>query len=163
MPAIRRQAHEVDPQVDLWYGRTMDELLAEPLAQARFGTLLMSSFGLAALVLAAIGLFGVMSSIVGEQTRELGIRIALGAMPSDLRRSVLGRAFVLTIVGVAIGLVGAIGASRLFQSLLFEVSAVDPLALASAGALLIVVAVFAAYVPARRATRIDPVQALRAD
>ena len=163
MPAIRRQAHEVDPQVDLWYGRTMDELLAEPLAQPRFGTLLMSSFGLAALVLAAIGLFGVMSSIVGEQTRELGIRIALGAMPSDLRRSVLGRAFVLTIVGVAIGLVGAIGASRLFQSLLFEVSAVDPLALASAGALLIVVAVFAAYVPARRATRIDPVQALRAD
>jgi predicted permease len=163
LPAMRRVAHEVDPQFDLWYGRTMDELLAEPLAQPRFGTLLMSSFGLAALVLAAIGLFGVMSSIVGEQTRELGIRIALGAMPSDVRRSVLGRAFVLTIVGVAIGLVGAIGTSRLFQNLLFEVSAVDPLALVSAGALLVVVAVLAAYVPARRATRIDPVQALRAD
>jgi predicted permease len=163
LPAIRRLAHEVDPQLDLWYGRTMDELLAEPLAQPRFGTLLMSSFGLAALVLAAIGLFGVMSSIVGEQTRELGIRIALGAMPSDVRRAVLGRAFVLTIVGVAIGLVGAIGASRLFQSLLFDVSVVDPVALVSAAALLVIVAVFAAYVPARRATRIDPVQTLRAD
>jgi predicted permease len=163
LPATRRVAHEVDPQFDLWYGRTMDELLAEPLAQPRFGTLLMSSFGLAALVLAAIGLFGVMSSIVGEQTRELGIRIALGAMPNDVRRSVLGRAFVLTILGVAIGLVGAIGASRLFQNLLFEVSALDPLALVSAGALLVVVALLAAYVPARRATRIDPVQALRAD
>lgn len=163
LPAIRRVAHDVDPQLDLWYGRTMDQLLAEPLAQPRFGTLLMSSFGFAALVLAAIGLFGVMSSIVGEQTRELGIRMALGAMPSDVRRSVLGRAVALTSAGAVVGLAGAVATSRLFQNLLFEVSPLDPVALASAGVLLLVVAVIAAYVPARRATRIDPVQALRAD
>jgi predicted permease len=163
VPAIRRLAHEVDPQVDLWSSRTMDELLAEPLAQPRFGTVLMASFGLSALVLAAIGLFGVMSSIVGDQTRELGIRMALGAMPGDVRRTVLGRALALTVVGAIVGLAAAIATSRLFVNLLFEVSPVDPVALAGAGALLIVVGAVAAYVPARRATRIDPVQALRAD
>jgi putative ABC transport system permease protein len=163
VPLARRHAHEVDPQVDLWMGQTMDQLLAEPLAQPRFGTLLMSSFGLSALLLAAIGLFGVMSSLVGEQTRELGIRIALGAMPSDLRRAVLGRALRLTVAGAAVGLAGAVATSRLFQSLLFEVSPIDPVALVAASVLLIGVAALAAYVPARRATRIDPVQALRAD
>jgi len=163
LPAVRRVSHEIDPQLEVWYGRTMDQLLAEPLAQPRFGTLLMSSFGFAALVLAAVGLFGVMSSIVGEQTRELGIRMTLGAMPSDLRRSVLGRAVALASVGAVVGLAGAVATSRLFRSLLFEVSPLDPVALTSAGVLLFIVVVVAAYVPARRATRIDPVQALRAD
>ncbi|HEY2375013.1 MAG TPA: ABC transporter permease [Gemmatimonadaceae bacterium] len=163
VPLARRLARDVDPQVDLWLGQTMDQLLAEPLAQPRFGTLLMSSFGLSALVLAAIGLFGVMSSIVGEQTREFGIRIALGAMPSDLRGAVLGRALKLTIAGAIVGLLGAVATSRLFQSLLFEVSPIDPFAFLAATVLLIAVAVLAAYLPARRATRIDPVQALRAD
>jgi predicted lysophospholipase L1 biosynthesis ABC-type transport system permease subunit len=163
VPLARQLAHDVDPQVDLWAGQTMDELLAEPLAQPRFGTLLMSAFGLSALVLAAIGLFGVMSSIVSDQTREFGIRIALGAMPADVRRAVLGRALKLTIAGAAVGLAGTVATSRLFQSLLFEVSPIDPLAFVAAGALLIAVAALAAYVPARRATRIDPVQALRAD
>lgn len=141
----------------------MDQLLAEPLAQPRFSALLMSSFGVVALLLAAIGLFGVMSSIVSEQTRELGIRMALGALPGDVRRTVLGRAFGLTVAGAAVGLVGAVATSRLFASLLFEVSPVDPISLVSACALLIVVGLVAAYLPARRATRIDPVQALRAD
>lgn len=163
VPLARRLAREVDPQVDLWAGQTMDQLLAEPLAQPRLGAMLMSTFGLSALVLAAIGLFGVMSSIVGEQTRELGIRIALGAKPADVRRAVLGRALKLAIAGAAVGLAGAVATSRLFQNLLFEVSPLDPLALLAASALLIAVAVLAAYVPARRATRIDPVQALRAD
>jgi predicted permease len=163
VPLARRHAHDVDPQVDLWLGQTMDQLLAEPLAQPRFGALLMSGFGLSALLLAAIGLFGVMSSIVGEQTRELGIRIALGAMPSDLRRAVLGHALKVTIAGAAVGLAGAVATSRLFQSLLFEVSPIDPVAFVTASMLLIGVAALAAYVPARRATRIDPVQALRAD
>ncbi|HKW08819.1 MAG TPA: ABC transporter permease, partial [Gemmatimonadaceae bacterium] len=163
VPLARRLAREVDPQVDLWAGQTMDQLLAEPLAQPRFGTVLMSSFGLSALVLAAIGLFGVMTSIVSDQTREMGIRMALGAMPGDVRRVVLSRALALTIVGGIVGLGAAIATSRLFVNLLFEVSPVDPVALAGAGALLIGVGAIAAYVPARRATRIDPVQALRAD
>ena len=163
VPLARRLAREVDPQVDLWLGQTMDQLLDEPLAQPRLGTLLMATFGLSALVLAAIGMFGVMSSIVGDQTRELGIRIALGAMPSDLRRAVLGRALQLTIAGAAVGLAGAGATSRLFQSLLFEVSPIDPVAFVASAVLLIAVAALAAYVPALRATRIDPVQALRAD
>ena len=163
VPLARRLARDVDPQLDLWLGQTMDQLLDEPLAQPRLGTLLMAIFGFSALALAAIGMFGVMSSIVGDQTRELGIRIALGAMPADLRLAVLGRALKLTVAGAAVGLVGAVATSRLFRSLLFDVSPIDPLAFAAAVALLITVAALAAYVPARRATRIDPVQALRAD
>lgn len=163
LPAIRRAGHEIDSQIELTNGRTMDQLLAEPLAQPRFSALLMSSFGVVALVLAAIGLFGVMSSIVREQTRELGIRIALGAMPDDIRRAVLGRAFGITLVGAAVGLAGAVAMSRLFVSLLFEVSPVDPVSLAASCVLLLAVAMVAAYLPARRATKIDPVEALRAE
>jgi putative ABC transport system permease protein len=161
--AIRRDARAIDPQADLVKARTMDELLARPLAQPRLSAMLMSGFGFVALLLAALGLFGVMSSIVSEQTRELGIRMALGAMPSDVRRAVLGRAFTVTIVGTIAGLIGAIAVSRLFVSLLFEVSPVDPLSLSAACGLLIGVALAAAYLPARRATQIDPVDALRAD
>jgi ABC-type antimicrobial peptide transport system permease subunit len=163
LPSLRRVVREVDPQSVLWYTHTMDELLDEPLAQPRFGTLLMSSFGLSALLLAAVGLFGVISSIVLQQTRELGIRMALGATAADVRRAVLGRAVRLTIAGAAVGLAAAVMASRLFRGLLFDVSPVDPLALVVAGAMLIAVGALAAYVPARRATRVDPVQALRAD
>jgi hypothetical protein len=163
MPALRRVFHEVDPQIDLWYAHTMDDLLSEPLAQPRFGALLMSSFGISALLLAAVGLFGVISSIVVQQTRELGIRMALGATPGAVRLAVLGRAARLTIVGAVIGLGAAVIASRLFQTLLFQVTALDPLALAAAAGVLVVVAAIAAYAPARRATRIDPATALRAD
>lgn len=163
LPALRRVMHEADPQADLWYAHTMDDLLDEPLAQPRFGTLLMSSFGMAALVLAAVGLFGVISSIVLQQTRELGIRMALGASPGDVRRAVLERAAGLTAVGAIVGLAAAVFASRLFQSLLFGVTPIDPLALIGSGAILLIVAAIAAYVPARRATRVDPALALRAD
>jgi putative ABC transport system permease protein len=141
----------------------MDDVLAPSLAEPRLGTMLMTSFGLVALLLAAIGLFGVMSSIVREQTRELGIRIALGAMPADVRRTVLRRAFGITLSGAVVGLVGVIVMSRLFVSLLFEVSPVDPISLGGSSGLLIVVALLAAYLPARRATKIDPVEALRAE
>ncbi len=141
----------------------MDDLLAEPLAQPRLGTILMSSFGLVALLLAAIGLYGVMASLVRDQTREIGIRIALGASSAHVRREVLGRAAIVTGVGVAAGFVGALATSRLLTALLFEVSPTDPVALAAACVVLLFVGALAAYLPAHRATRIDPVQALRAD
>jgi predicted permease len=163
LPALRAAAHDVDPDLELWAPQTMDEVLDEPLAQPRLGALLMSSFGLVALLLAAIGLFGVMASLVHDRTREFGIRMALGATPGRVRREVLRRAAVVAGVGVIVGLIAALAASRLIQSLLFQVSATDPLALAGACVVLLGVAGAAAYLPARRATAIDPVEALRGE
>jgi ABC-type lipoprotein release transport system permease subunit len=163
LPAIRSAGHDVDPQMELQTPRTMDELLAEPLAQPRLSALLMSSLGVVALLLAALGLFGVMGSIVRDQTREFGIRIALGAPPSRVRREVLARAIVIAGVGVVVGLLAALASSRLLSSLLFHVSPADPMALGTACVVLVGVAALAAYGPARRATSIDPVQALRAE
>ncbi|MGH7689649.1 MAG: FtsX-like permease family protein, partial [Gemmatimonadaceae bacterium] len=111
----------------------------------------------------AIGLYGVMAATVRERTRELGVRMALGATPDQLRREVLSRALRVTVVGAAIGLAGAIGVSRFLGALLFEVSPTDPVALASACGLLMAVGLAAAYLPARRATQIDPARALRAE
>lgn len=163
LPALRAAGREVDPDLALWSPQTMDEILDGPLAQPRLGALLMSSFGAVALLLAAIGLFGVMSSLVRDQTREFGIRIALGATPSVVRRSVLRRAGAVAGVGAAIGLVATLLLSRLLASLLFHVRPTDAVALGGACVVLLATAAVAAYVPAHRATTIDPVQALRAD
>lgn len=163
IPALRQAGHDVDPTLDLNAPRTMDEILDQPLAQPRLDTLLMSGFSGVALLLAAIGLFGVMASIVRDQTRELGIRIALGATPERVRREVLTRAAIIAGVGLAAGFVVALAGSHLVTSLLFQVSPTDPIALGAACAALCIVAAIAAYIPARRATTIDPVQALRSD
>jgi predicted permease len=162
-PAIRSAGIDVDPGLVLWRAQTMDQILDEPLAQPRLGAMLMSSFGLVALLLAAIGLYGVMAALVRDQGREIGIRIALGATPSRVRGDVLARAAVVTGVGLSVGMAGALATSRLFRTLLFDVSPVDPIALGGAAVMLLAVGALAAYVPARRATRVDPVQALRAD
>ena len=163
LPALRAAGRDVDPAFELNGPRTMDEILAEPLAQPRVDTLLMSGFSIVALMLAAIGLFGVMASIVGDQTRELGIRIALGATPERVRREVLARAGTIAGMGLGLGFAVALASSRLITSLLFQVSPTDPLALGAACIVLSIIAAVAAYVPARRATTIDPVQALRSD
>ncbi len=163
LPALRAAGRDVDPAFELNGPRTMEEILAEPLAQPRVDTLLMSGFSIVALMLAAIGLFGVMASIVGDQTRELGIRIALGATPERVRREVLARAGTIAGMGLGLGFAVALASSRLITSLLFHVSPTDPLALGAACIVLSIVAAVAAYVPARRATTIDPVQALRSD
>jgi len=163
LPALRRELAAVDPQLKLWYIHPTDELLSVPLTQPRLTAFLMSIFGLAALVLAAIGVYGTMSSLVGERTRELGIRMALGAAPERLRRDVLTQALKVTGVGVVLGVVAALLTSRLLSAILFEVSPTDPAALATACAVLLIVILIAAYAPARRATRIDPAIALRAD
>ena len=163
LPALRAAGRDVDPTLELNAPRTMDELLDEPLAQPRVDTLLMSAFSIVALLLAAIGLFGVMASIVRDQTRELGIRIALGATPERVRRDVLMRAATIAGLGLTAGFVVALASSRFVTSLLFQVSPTDPLALGAACIVLCIVAAVAAYVPARRATTIDPVQALRSD
>src|SRR6185437_2901767 len=163
LPSIRRATHDLDPGLILFDAQTMDDLLAGPLAQPRTSTLLLSAFSLVSLLLAAIGLYGVMSSAVRQQTRDIGVRVALGAAPRDVRRLVLGEAMRVVCIGAAVGVLAAYFGSRLLASLLFGVSPGDPASLAGAAAVLVAIGAAAAYLPAHRATRINPVQTLRAD
>ena len=163
LPAVRREIQTIDPAVSLWRVRTMDEMLDGPLAEPRLSAELLSAFGLIALLLSALGLYGIMDATVQEQTREMGIRLALGATPNHLRRGVIRRALVVTVFGAVFGLGAALVSSRLLANLLFEVSPSDPVTLVSVALMLVVVGVVAAYLPARRATRVDPAQVLRAE
>jgi putative ABC transport system permease protein len=163
LPAIRRATHDLNPVLTVWDAKPMDALLDTPLAQPRMGALLLGAFAFVSMLLAAIGLYGVMASVVGASTRELGVRAALGASPERLRRGVIGQALAMAGAGAAAGLVVAIIAARLLSTLLFEVAPTDPLSIGGAVIALLLVAVIAAYIPAHRATKIDPVEALRAD
>lgn len=161
LPALRAAAHDVNPALALVDAQTMDQLLDAPLAQPRMSTMLLVSFGLAALLLAVIGLYGVMSSVVRQQTRDIGVRIALGATPADVRRLVFGDAIRIIGLGSALGVLGSLATGRMLGSQLFDVSPFDPLAITAAAAFLVITALIATYAPIRRATRIDPVEALR--
>ena len=163
LPAMRRTVRDFDSQINVWAAGTMDDYLAEPLAQPRLSAFLLSGFGLVALLLSAIGLYGLMASAVRERTRDIGVRLALGATPERLRRDVLGNALVVAAVGAVVGLGGALVCSRLLAALLFEMSPTDPATLAGVCILLLGVALMAAYLPARRATRVDPIVALRTE
>jgi len=163
LPSIRRAVKDVDPDAVVWTARTMDEYLDKPLAEPRMSALIVSTFGLVALVLAAIGLYGVMASAVREQTRDIGVRMALGATSNQVQRKVLQRAMVVSVAGAAVGILGAVAASRVIASLLFEVSPTDPVSLVTACAILLAVAAVAAYLPAYRASRVDPARALQAE
>jgi len=163
LPALRRATAEVNPALTLWQADPMDDLIAKPLAQPRMSAVLLAGFAFVSMLLAAIGLYGVMASSVRGSVRELGVRAALGASPERLRRGVLTEALVVTGTGAVVGLVVALAASRLLTKLLFEISPADPISLIGSAVLLLIVALIAAYVPARHATRVDPVQALRAD
>jgi ABC-type antimicrobial peptide transport system permease subunit len=123
--------------------------------------ILLGSFALLALLLSSMGIYGVVSYLVGQQTREIGIRIALGAQRGDVMRLVLGDGVKMALTGVAVGLAAAVGLTRLMTSVLFGVSATDPLTFGGVALLLALVALAAAYIPARRATRVDPLVALR--
>jgi predicted permease len=159
--AVRAAVREADANQPIARIRTFDELLAAGLAPRRFNTLLVGVFALTALLLAAVGTFGVMAFSVASRTRELGVRAALGAAPSDLRRLVLGQGLWLSGLAVALGLVAASLATRGMASLLFEVKPADPLTYTAVAGVLTVVALVATWLPARGATRIDPIKALR--
>ncbi|HEX5436317.1 MAG TPA: ABC transporter permease [Gemmatimonadaceae bacterium] len=163
LPAVRRTVGNFGAQFGVGRALTMDDYLAGPLAQPRLSALLLSGFGIVALLLAAIGLYGVMATAVREQRRDMGIRLALGATPGHLRRQVIGNALVVTALGAVVGLGAALASSRLLASLLFEVSPSDPVTLLGVAVLLVAVGAAAAYLPARRATRVDPAQVLRAE
>ncbi len=158
-----RRAVEAAPGATFVRAQSMDDLVAPQLAVPRFDALLLSIFALAAIVVAAVGLYGIMASAVSQQTRELGIRMALGATVSGVRNMVLKQAMIVACAGTAVGLVGALASSRLLKSMLFDVRPSDPTTLAGVTALLLLTAASAAYIPARRATRIDPARALRAE
>jgi hypothetical protein len=162
-PSLERAVAEGDPAASVWQPSTMDDVLAGPLAEPRLSTLLLSMFGFVALVLAAVGLYGVMASAVREQTRDIGVRMALGATPQRVRGEVLQRAMLVSLGGAAVGIVGTLAGSRVIASLLFEVSPTDPIALLGACAVLLAVAALAAYVPAYRASRVDPARALQGE
>ncbi|HUQ84562.1 MAG TPA: ABC transporter permease [Gemmatimonadaceae bacterium] len=163
LPALRRATTQVNPDLTLWQADEMADLIAKPLAQPRMSAVLLAGFAFVSLLLAAIGLYGVMASSVRASMRELGVRAALGASPERLRRGVLSQALTVTGVGAVVGLAVALASSRLLSKLLFEVSPADPVSMVGSAVLLVVVALIAAYLPARHATRVDPVAALRSD
>ncbi len=143
--------------------RTMESRLGESIAVPRFQTFLLGGFSAVALLLSLVGIYGVMGCVVSERTRELGIRMAIGATAGDVRRMVLGRALRLTAIGLAIGLAGAVAATRSLRSLLFEVQPGDPATYLAVGAAVLLTCGIAAWGPAARAARVDPVEALRAE
>jgi len=161
--SLRTTLHDVDPQLVLIQPQTMQDLIDQSASVflRRYPSYLIGSFAALALLLAMIGLYGLVSYSVAQRTRELGVRIALGAAPRDVLRLVLGEGSRLALIGVAIGLVAAFGLTRLMRSLLFGVSPADPLTFVGVATLFIAVALIACYVPARRATRVDPMIALR--
>jgi len=161
VPTLRRVIAEVDPGVAAASAVPLDAFVADALAQPKLNALLLTFFAGAALTLAAVGLFGVMATTVRQRTREIAIRVTLGATPEGIRRSVLGEALILLGAGGGLGLGVAVVMTRLLRSLLFGVSATDPLTFAIGVAVLAGVALIAAYLPARRASRIDPAEVLR--
>lgn len=160
---VQRAVQGLDPNLPFVSVLPATELLSPALQPFRLGATLFSLFGVLALVLAAVGLYGVVAFTVAQQTREIGVRLALGAQRGDVLRMVVARAMVFTLVGVGIGIAGAVGVTRFMQSLLYGVDTLDAATFLFVPLLLIAVALIASYLPARRATRVDPMVALRAE
>jgi putative ABC transport system permease protein len=160
IPAARRSLRELAPSVPPRF-RTIEEVVAVSMTQRRFSLALLGAFGAAALLLATMGVYSVISYLVAQREHEIGIRVALGAQRTDVLRLVLRHGAVLTLAGVVIGLAASFWLTRLLGSLLYGVTPTDPVAFASVVALLLGIALVASYVPARRAMRVDPMQVLR--
>ncbi len=161
LDSIRHASQQISGEIVIFGPRSMDDVIASSLARRRFSMILLVVFAALALLLASIGIYGVISYVVGQRTHEIGIRMALGANPLDILRLVLSGAGRLAAIGVAVGLAAALGLTRLMADLLYGVTPNDPLTFAAVPAILISVALVASYLPARRATKVDPVVALR--
>ncbi len=159
--SIRQSVQQVNSEQVVYGAQTMPEVISDSTATRRFSAILLGSFALVALLLSGVGLYAVISYLIGQRTHEIGIRMALGAQQSKVLRQVLGEGLKLAIIGAAIGLAAAFALTRLMTSLLYGVSPTDPLTFAAVAALLIIVALVACYIPARRAAAVDPIVALR--
>jgi ABC-type antimicrobial peptide transport system permease subunit len=162
-PSIRRAISSIDPEVPAAEFETMDRVLDGSLKRPRFLSTLFAAFALLALLLAALGVFGVVNSAVTRRTREIGIRVALGGRRRDIFRLIIGSGLAPVVPGTAAGLLGALAIGRLERSLLYGIAPADPLTLFGVSALLLAVAALACSIPARRATAVDPMTALRCD
>ena len=161
--AVREEIRRLDPNLSVFQFRTMDDLMGQSTAERRFNTLLVGAFAGLALLLAAIGLYGVVSFAVSQRTSEIGLRMALGATNATVGRMIVMQGLKPAAAGTALGLILAALSTRAVRSLLFDVTATDPLTFAAVPPVLLTVAALACYLPARRASRLDPTVALRAE
>jgi putative ABC transport system permease protein len=161
--AVKTAVHSLDPELPVAEIETIERVLDQVTGQPRFRALLVAAFATSALLLAAVGLYGLISYTVAQRGAEIGVRLALGATPAQVARLIVGHGLRLSILGVAIGIAGALGIARLLEGLLYSISAADPIVYASLAFLLLTIAAIACFVPARRAMRIDPMTALRAE
>jgi putative ABC transport system permease protein len=159
----RADLASLDRDLPLAGVRTMDEVIGRSIAERRFTMLLLASFASVAVLLAAIGVYGVLAYLVSQRTQEIGVRLAIGATPADVVRLFVREGAGLTLIGVAAGLAGAVAVTRALSTLLFGVTTTDPITFAAVAGTLGIVALLASYVPARRAAKVDPMAALRAD
>jgi putative ABC transport system permease protein len=163
LPAVRNVVGQLDKDLPVADVRTMSDLLSDSVASRRFNMFLLGSFAMVALLLAGVGIYGVMAYSVAQRTHEIGIRIALGAQARDVLKLVVGQGMYTAMIGVGIGLAGAFALTRVMASLLFGVSATDPIVFAGVALLLSFTALVACYIPARRATKVDALNALRSE
>jgi ABC-type antimicrobial peptide transport system permease subunit len=163
LPGVRGAVRELDATMSVFDEKTLATHSGIPLFLDRMLVTLLSAFGLLSLTLAAVGLYGMMAYSVTARTREIGIRMAMGAQTSDVLKQVIRQGMILTLIGASIGLAASFALTRMMESLLFGVSATDPVTFTLVSLLLAAVALFACWIPARRATKIDPMAALRAE
>jgi putative ABC transport system permease protein len=159
--ALRQQVLGVDPNQPVYNVKTMENVIDDSMSASRMNTMLLSIFAGLAMILAMIGIYSVMSYTVTQNTREIGIRMALGAQARDVLKLIVGQGLVLTLIGVVVGVAAAFGLTRLMSSLLYGVTTTDPLTFVIVSVILVAVAVISCYLPARRATKVDPMVALR--
>jgi ABC-type antimicrobial peptide transport system permease subunit len=159
--SIRNMSEQMGGDLVIYGVQTMEEMISGSLAHRRFSMILLAVFAAVALLLASIGIYGVISFVVGQRTHEIGVRMALGAKPRDVLAMILERGAKLTMIGIGIGIIASLMLTQLMKSLLFGVSAADPITFVAVSLLLIFVGLAACYIPARRAMRVDPMVALR--
>jgi putative ABC transport system permease protein len=161
VPSVRAAIHEIDQKAPVYQIGTMDKWISNSTSQQRFSSLVLSTFAVLAVTLAIVGLFGLMSYTVAQRTHEFGIRMALGAKPANILRLLLGQGLILATGGIGIGLAAAIALTRFMRNFLYQISPMDPAVFLFVPSLLLFVSLWAAYIPARRATKVDPAVALR--